>query len=193
MKCLSKRPSPWQDRSPLSAAPRGLKTRWCLPLDASPVKRAEIRRQLHCAKWKRALSTIPTGWRKAEYPRWKSGWERGESRRTLRRSAAPMTECRPVARSVVAAATAGTLPQPGQLLIPPKRWSSLPAWESDPIVKVKSEDRCAWVEYQPFAGRFAILLRPERHLVPEEFGDQAVVQFEFTTEVPWVLQEPPEG
>lgn len=49
------------------------------------------------------------------------------------------------------------------------------------------------LEYQPFAGRFAILLRPERHLVPEEFGDQAVVQFEFTTEVPWVLPEHPEG
>jgi hypothetical protein len=39
--------------------------------------------------------------------------------------------------------------------------------------------------------QFGILLWSERHLVPAEFGRDVVVQLDFTTELPWVLPEPP--
>jgi hypothetical protein len=49
------------------------------------------------------------------------------------------------------------------------------------------------LRFHALTDHFGILLRPERHLLPEEFGAASVVQLEFTTELPWVLSEPPEA
>jgi hypothetical protein len=49
------------------------------------------------------------------------------------------------------------------------------------------------LRFHALTDHFGILLRAERHLLPEEFGAESVVQLEFTTELPWVLPEPPES
>jgi len=48
------------------------------------------------------------------------------------------------------------------------------------------------LRYEPLVGAFAVALTNQRHLLPEQFPDRPVVQFEFTTQVPWCLPEPPE-
>jgi len=49
------------------------------------------------------------------------------------------------------------------------------------------------LRFHALTDHFGILLRAERHLLPEEFGADSVVQLDFTTELPWVLSEPPES
>jgi hypothetical protein len=49
------------------------------------------------------------------------------------------------------------------------------------------------LRFHPLTEGFGVLLRPGRDLLPKEFGKREVVQLDFSTEIPWVLAEPPES
>jgi hypothetical protein len=49
------------------------------------------------------------------------------------------------------------------------------------------------LRFHPLTKGFGVLFRPARDLLPEEFGNQSVVQLDFSTQIPWVLPEPPES